>query len=208
MSTEIHEEQEVLEAGVDLENADKAVILIHGRGGSAEGILGLEEQLDLDNTAFFAPQAYHRTWYPQSFMQPREENQPHLNSALSKIRNLLEELSEYIEKDNIFLVGFSQGGCLAAEYAASNPARFGGVLVFSGGLIGEELASYCGDLESTTVFLGCAENDSHIPKERVDQTESVFRELNASVEKHIFEGSLHGITDYELKKAREIIGEK
>lgn len=103
------------------------------------------------------------------------------------------------------LLGFSQGACLASEFVASNPERYGGLVAFSGGLIGEEVQEFSGDLEETLVFLGCAKNDPHIPLERVEKTEEVFEKLNASVDKYTFEGSYHGILDEELERAREII---
>ena len=205
MSTEIHEDQEILTAGSNLEDAEKAVILLHGRGATAQGILQLENQLKVNNTSFFAPQAAQRTWYPNSFLQPRENNQPHLKSALKTVNRLVERISKELSREKIVIAGFSQGACLATEYAASEPEKFGGVIGFSGGLIGKELPNYTGDLEDTPVFLGCAENDPHIPLERVEETEKVFRELNANVEKHIFEGSYHGIVSTEIEKARQLV---
>lgn len=198
-----HEEQKVIQAGKPLEEAEKAVIMVHGRGATANSMIQLESQLP--EAAYLAPQAKNRTWYPHSFMEPREKNQPELDSALNKVDQLVGKAATEVGLENVYLLGFSQGACLASEYTAQNPDKYGGLIAFSGGLIGKEAQKFSGDMEQTEVFLGCAENDPHIPKDRVNQTEDIFQKLNADVEKYIFEGSHHGIVDYELKRAREII---
>lgn len=194
----IHQDTETLESG----GGDKAVILLHGRGASSGSIIRLADKLP--DARYYAPQASNREWYPNSFLRPREENQPHLDSALEKIDSIVDNISEQISNEKIVVAGFSQGACLASEYAASNPDKVGGVIAFSGGLIGEEIREFEGEMDAK-VFLGCAENDPHIPKSRVDETEQVFKGLNADVEKYIFEGSHHSINDYEIQKASEII---
>lgn len=202
---QLHEGQEVLKSG-DAENFEKAVIMIHGRGATAHSILQLEKKLP--KALYYAPQAANNTWYPRSFMNPVEDNQPYLDSALKKVYSLVEELKEKgFEQEDIFLLGFSQGACLASEYVARNPGKYGGLIVFSGGVIGETVKDYSGSMENTPVFIGCSDNDPHIPLERVNQTEQVFKEMDANVEKHVFEGSFHGITDYELEQARKIIND-
>lgn len=199
----IHENWKVISQGQRIEDADRAVIMLHGRGATAESIINLSEELP--EAAFLAPQAENRTWYPKSFLEPREENQPHLDSALDQVDSLVEEVSEHVGREKIVLLGFSQGACLASEYVASNPDRFGGLVVLSGGMIGEKIQDYSGDLEDTPVYIGCSENDPHIPIERVNETEEKFDELNAEVEKQIFPGSSHGLFQPEIEKAREII---
>ena len=200
---DVHEEGEVLKAGPDLEEADKAVIMIHGRGATAHSIIQLHRQLP--EATFLAPQASNREWYPRSFMESRERNQPNLDSALRKIDSLVEKASREVGKENVFLLGFSQGACLASEYMASNPDRYGGLIALSGGLIGEEIRDFSGNMDRTPVFLGCAEEDPHIPLERVNETEELFQELNSDVEKYIFEGSQHGIVDYEVERIVEML---
>lgn len=200
----IHDEQKVLTKGLSLEDADRAVVMLHGRGASAQSMLQLVD--DLPEAAYLAPQASRRTWYPHSFLEPREKNQPHLDSALRKVEDTVEKASRLVGLENVVLLGFSQGACLASEYAASNPGRYGGVVLFSGGLIGDQLPEYTGDMEGTPVFIGCAEDDPHIPFSRVDETVEVFKDLDAEiVEKYVLEGSHHGIVEYELEKASEII---
>lgn len=198
-----HKGQTVLRSGQGLENAEKAVVLIHGRGATASSILQLSEALP--EAAYLAPQASGRTWYPESFMELRKENQPHLDSALEKVGSVVEEVEKHLPREKIILLGFSQGACLASEFVARNPERYGGLLAFSGGLIGEEVSEFSGDMDGTPVFLGCSENDPHIPLERVNATEKVFKDLNAEVEKYIFEGSHHGIVDHEMERAAEMV---
>lgn len=183
------------------ENAETAGVLIHGRGATAKSILGLKNRIENKNIYFIAPQAETREWYPNSFLNPIEENQPELNQALNTVKECIRSLEEKgFEKEDIFLLGFSQGACLATEYAARNPSKFKAVIGLSGGLIGPEGTefSYSGSLESTPVFLGCSENDPHIPKTRVDETAEALEDLNAEVEKRIYEGSFHGIIEDEV----------
>ena len=181
--------------------ADTAGILIHGRGATSESILGLKNQIKNEDTYYIAPQAETREWYPNSFLNPIGKNQPELDQALETIENCIEKLGEKeFESEDIFLLGFSQGACLVTEYAARNPKRFKAVIGLSGGLIGPKgrKFSYSGDLEETPVFLGCSENDPHIPKSRVDETKEVLEGLNGEVEKRIYEGSFHGIVEDEI----------
>ena len=183
------------------ENAETAGILIHGRGATAESILGLKNRIENQDIYYMAPQAETLEWYPNSFLKPIEENQPELDKALETVEKCIEDLEEKgFERENIFLLGFSQGACLVTEYAARNPEKFKAVIGLSGGLIGPEGKEfgYSGDLEETPVFLGCSENDPHIPKSRVDETEDVLQGLNAEVEKRIYEGSFHRIVEDEL----------
>jgi len=199
----VHEDQATFEAGQDLEEADKAVLMLHGRGATAKSILQLSEQLP--EAAYIAPQAANREWYPKSFLEPREKNQENLDSALDLVDSLVSDLASAVGKENVYLLGFSQGACLASEYAASNPDRYGGLIVLSGGLIGEEVKEFEGDMEGTPVFIGCSDNDPHIPLERVKETVETMENLNAEVEEYIMEGSHHGIVDYEIEKIREML---
>ena len=203
MTEKIHEDQPVQRSGLQLEEAEKAVIMLHGRGASAGGMIQLSE--NLPEAAYLAPQASRRTWYPHSFLEPREKNQPHLESALRTVDSLVEKAANHVGKENVFLLGFSQGACLTSEYVASNPDRYGGAILFSGGLIGDEVGEFEGDLEETPVFIGCSDNDPHIPLERVNETEEVLEGLNGEVEKYIMEGSHHGIVEHEIERAAEII---
>lgn len=195
-----HDDEEVLrtESG-----KGKTVIMLHGRGATAHSIMQLEKQLP--EAEYIAPQARNNTWYPESFMAPVERNQPYLDSALKKVHGIVQEKSRELGTENIFLLGFSQGACLASEYVARNPKSYGGLILFSGGLIGEDIRDYRGNLEKTPVFIGCSEKDPHIPLQRVNDTEEVFKQLNGVVNKHIFDGSAHTVTDHEITAAENII---
>lgn len=199
----IHQDQPTLEKGQNLENADKAVIMLHGRGATAQSIIQLSEKLP--KAAYIAPQAAKRAWYPRSFLEPREKNQPHLDSALELVDSLVKKSASKVGKENVYLLGFSQGACLTSEYAASHPDQYGGLIILSGGLIGEQTITYEGDLEHTPVFIGCSDNDPHIPLKRVNQTEKTFQNMNADIEKYIMTGSHHGIVDKEIERMKDML---
>lgn len=189
------------------EDGELAAVMIHGRGATPESVLNLSQHIE-KNIYYVAPEAKGREWYPESFLNPIEDNQPYLDRALEKLGNTVEFLEERgYTKDEIILLGFSQGGCLVTEYAARNTENYHAVIGLSGGLIGPmgKNFDYSGNMEETPVFLGCSENDPHIPKERVDETAEVFRELNADVEKRIYPGSAHSINQNELEWINENI---
>lgn len=198
-----HSTARVYGAGAPIDQARAALILIHGRGSSAQNILGLAEGMPLNDIAVIAPNAVGQTWYPQRFIRPVAENEPYLSSALGLIKQLVMHLNEAgIPTDKIIIGGFSQGACLASEYVAQNPARYGGLAVFSGGLIGESVAreNYPAetDLAGTPVFIGCSDVDFHIPVERVHETTAILRELGGNVTERIYENMEHTINDDEL----------
>ena len=203
-----HQEQPVLEAGAPLADARAAMILLHGRGASAQGMLALADELGVPDVAYRAPQAARRSWYPQSFTAPFEENEPDLSAALRVIDDLIDQLCETnVTEEQIVLLGFSQGACLATEYAARHPQRYGGVVGLSGGLIGPEDTTfdYDGTLDGTPVFLGCSDQDPYIPLERVEETAEVLRHLGATVTKRIYEGMGHTTNEDELTHARTLL---
>ncbi len=203
-----HGNQPVKTAGAALDDAETAVIMIHGRGASADSILHLAQQLPQKQTAFLAPQAANREWYPRSFLVPVEENEPGRTSGLQVISSLIDEANDAgIDTEDIILLGFSQGACLATEYAARHPQRYRGVVGLSGGLIGETIDTddYDGELSGTPVFLGCSDRDPHIPAERVETTAAVFEQLNGDVEKRIYEGMGHTINEDEIRYVRTLI---
>ncbi len=204
-----HASQPVLRRGPDPEDARLTAIMIHGRGASAEDILGLAMEFNTTDVAYLAPQAAGNTWYPYSFLVPMERNEPGLSSGLTRIGSLLEELDRAgIPSDRVVLAGFSQGACLSLEFAARHARRFAGVIGFSGGLIGPPgtARGYAGTLDGTPVFLGCSDIDPHIPLERVDETADVFRRLGAQVDRRIYPRMGHTINTDEIKAARAILG--
>ncbi len=196
-------------AGADLTDADAAVILIHGRGATARGMLDFARQLGHNNVAYLAPQAECRTWYPQSFLAPLEANQPKLSSALTRVETVLETVTDAgIPLEKTILGGFSQGACLSTEYAARNADRYGGIVALSGGVIGPDGTprEYEGSMEGTPVFIGCSDRDPHIPLERVKETTQVFEGLEADVTERIYEGMGHTINEDELVFLQELVG--
>lgn len=203
-----HALQRVLAAGEPLQEARAAMIMVHGRGASAANILGLSAALKVDGFAYLAPEASGNTWYPYSFLQPLEHNEPHLSSALGVVGQLVDHIVEAgVPTDRLMLLGFSQGACLSLEFAARNPARYGGIVGFSGGLIGppDTLRDYPGSLEGTPVFLGSSDPDSHIPVERVHETDAVLTGMGAAVLTRIYPGMGHMIDQDEIDAAREMM---
>ena len=206
-----HQGQPVLEKGRKPEDASAAVILLHGRGASADSILTLERSLRdtvRSDLAWLAPQANYHTWYPYHFIQPEEKNEPSLTSALKIVGELLERLSAAgIPREKTVIAGFSQGACLSLEYAGRNPGRDGGILALSGGLIGETVddTKYQGSMDETPVFLGCSDYDPHIPEDRVHESAEVFDRLGADVTKKIYEGLGHTINKDELNYFRKML---
>lgn len=203
-----HQNQSVATAGAKEQQAEGAVLLVHGRGASSQSMLLFADELGGDRIHYCALQASGHTWYPQSFLAPKEQNQPGINSGLQAIFDQIKRLNEAgIPTDKIILLGFSQGACLASEFAARHPQRFGGVVALSGGLIGPEIhpEDYEGSFEDTPVFLGCSDRDPHIPQERVDETEQVFLQLGADVIKKIYKGMGHTVNQDEINAVQQII---
>ncbi len=204
-----HASTRTLTYGVPLEQAKAAVILLHGRGSSPEDILSLVPYIDHGDTAYLAPAAAGSTWYPQPFLAPQQANQPWLSSALARVKGLLDQLTGgYLSTSRIALMGFSQGGCLVTEYAARNPARYGSIIAFSGGVIGHEsdLKDYTGTLAGTPVLMGCSDIDPFIPLARVRRTEDILREMGADVDVRIYPGMGHLVNADELAAARDLVG--
>ena len=203
----LHADGRVVSLGVAPQNAERAMILVHGRGATPESILSLVDELPSDlGFAFVAPGASESTahpgsWYPKSFLAPIEANEPGLSSGLAKIEEAVLELGMHgIAPENILLVGFSQGACLTAEFAARRAQRWGGMAALTGGLVGDrdEPRDYAGGFHGTPVFLGCSDRDPHVPLWRVDETEDVLRRMGAQVEKRVYPGMPHTVIRDEL----------
>lgn len=203
-----HQDQPLLTAGADLSAADRAVVMVHGRGATARSILGMAGELGHPDVAYLAPQAAGNEWYPNSFLAPVERNEPGRQSGLQAIGDALTAASDAgIARDRVLLLGFSQGGCLATEFVARNPARYGGLVALSGGLIGEEIdvTAYDGDLDGMPAFFGCSTNDPHIPEQRVHDSATVLERLGATVTKRLYEGLGHGVNEDELQTVSELL---
>lgn len=208
-----HRGMPVARAGATLEEADAVVILVHGRGGSATDIISLAGVLVQGHPrahrfAFVAPQARGHTWYPYSFLAPIPQNEPGITSGIGAVHALLEAaLAAGIPRERVVIGGFSQGACLALEYAARHAARFGALLGFSGGLIGPDgtARDYPGNFEGTPAFLGCSDVDPHIPAPRVEETAAVLGGMGARVDRRFYEGMGHTINDDEVRAAQELL---
>lgn len=206
--TSPHQGQRVVRAGVPLEAAKAAMVLLHGRGASAENILELARELAVPGFAYLAPQAANYSWYPNSFLAPIESNEPGISSGLSAVGDIVTEIQNAgISSERMILLGFSQGACLALEFAARNARRWGGIAALSGGLIGPEGTprEYHGSLQETPVFLGCSEVDPHIPKARVIETAQVMKRLGGDVTLNLYANMGHTVNRDEINAVTEIM---
>lgn len=207
--TDPHAGQPVLHGGVPIDRARLAVILVHGRGGSPEDMLGLANELNVSDVAYLAPAAAGGTWYPQSFLAPIDQNEPGLSSALGVLDRLVSTLAQQgVTDERVALLGFSQGACLALEFAARRARRYAAVVALSGGLIGPPGTPrpYGGTFESTPVFLGCSDIDPHIPLQRVHESADVFRRLKASVDERIYPRMGHTVNREEIDAVSALLG--
>ena len=205
-----HGNQPVHYLGAPLAEAKGAVVLLHGRGGSAEDILSLAEPLYREGLAYLAPQAAGHTWYPNSFLAPREANEPYLSSALEKVGAVVSEIEAAgIPRDRILIAGFSQGACLASEFVASNPARYAGLIAFTGGLVGPPEADlrHEGFLAGTPALFLSGDPDPHVPWQRVQASAAEFERMGAIVVARRYPGRPHTISAEELELARTLVRE-
>lgn len=194
--------------GGNLENPQKALIMIHGRGGSAQDIMGLSEYLNVKDYLLLGPEADQNTWYPNSFIAPISTNEPQLTRAIEIISEAVKIANEKgVLNENIFLLGFSQGACLALEYSTRYAKRFGGIIAFTGGLIGDKIynENYSGNFEGTPVFIGTSDPDFHIPVSRVQESTSLMQEMGAKVDERIYKNMGHTITQEEIQIVNDTI---
>lgn len=203
-----HSHAQILRRGSQTGEARAGLIMLHGRGATAESILALAEELDIEETAVLAPQAEGSVWYPQSFLAPREANQPGIDGAFAVVSSLIAELEGAgVPAERICLLGFSQGACLAADYLLHYPGRYGGVLALSGGLIGPPGTAFepAGTLSGTPVFLGCSDSDPFIPAERVAETHEALERAGAASEIQLYPGMPHTINADEVARVNRIL---
>lgn len=202
-----HEGAKVLRAGTPLERARAAMILVHGRGASAHDIMTVGNELSHPDIAYLAPEAKGNAWYPYPFTAPLEQNEPYLSSALELLESLLSEVMEHVTREHVMLLGFSQGACLTLEFAARHAARYGGVIAFSGGLIGPDGTSrdYPGSFAGTPAFIGCSDVDPHIKKERVIEAGDVLKRMNAGVTVKLYPNMPHTVNADEIHQAAQIV---
>jgi len=195
-------------AGAPAATAKGALVMLHGRGGTASNILSLARELNVADFALYAPQATNNSWYPYSFMAPDEQNQPALNSALQVIGDLVKQIEQDgIPAEKIYFMGFSQGACLTLEYITRNAQRFGGAIVFTGGLVGEQLnlANYTGDFNDTPILITTGNPDPHVPLSRVEESVKILEQHYAKVTLKVYPGRPHTITQEEIDLANTVI---
>lgn len=198
----------LLRLGAAPGEAEAAVLLVHGRGGSPEGIAEFTRLLNRPSTTWVAPAALQGSWYPYSFLASLDRNQPWLDSALGILDSTVAQLGEEgVPPDRVVLLGFSQGACLATEFTARHARRWGGLAALSGGLIGPpgSLFEYAGSLDGTPAFFGCGDPDPHIPRDRVEESGQVFASLGADVDVRIYEGLGHTVNNDEIEAVRTLL---
>jgi phospholipase/carboxylesterase len=201
-------DKKIITAGNKLTVAKNALILLHGRGSTAEDIMGLSTELDVKDFALIAPQATNHTWYPYSFMAPIEQNEPWLSSSVKLIAEVVSDIRRAgITDEHIYFAGFSQGACLTLEFIARNATRWGGAAAFTGGLIGDQIyhKNYSGDFHGTPVFIGTSDPDPHVPVKRVNETTKILKAMNAYVTEKVYLNMGHTVSRDEIVSANTLI---
>jgi phospholipase/carboxylesterase len=201
-------QKNIVTAGKKLSEANKVLIMIHGRGGSAEDILSLASHLSVDDFALLAPQATDHTWYPYSFMAPPAQNEPWLSSALSVLEEIVADVARAgIPANQVYFLGFSQGACLTLEFVTRNAKQYGGVVAFTGGLIGDKIypENYKGSFNGTPVFIGSSNPDMHVPVERVYATANIMRDMQADITEKVYLNMGHTINQDEIDQANRLV---
>lgn len=200
--------KDIILAGSNVKNAKKALIMLHGRGGTAEDIMGLSGHLGVQDFSLVAPQATSHSWYPYSFLAPPDQNEPWLSSALDVVNDVVSDLNkEGITSDRIYFLGFSQGACLTLEFVARNARKWGGVVAFTGGLIGDKIYTekYRGDFQGTPILIGTSDPDPHVPVSRVLSSAKILRSMNADVTEKVYPDMGHTINAEELALANTLV---
>lgn len=201
-------QKRIVYAGKKVNETDKALIMLHGRGASAQDILSLSPYLEVKDFALLAPQASNNTWYPLPFLAPPNQNEPWLTSALYLIGEIVHDLKlQGIRDDHIYFLGFSQGACLTLEFTARNARKWGGVVAFTGGLIGDKIypENYNGDFDQTPIFIGTSDPDPHIPLDRVHASAKIINEMNGMVRTEVYKNMGHTINQDEFDKVNEFV---
>ncbi len=201
-------QKNIVTAGVPLAQASKVLIMLHGRGANAADILSLASHLQVKDYALLAPEATGHSWYPYSFMMPRQQNEPWLTSALDLLAQIVNDVkAEGLASHQIYFAGFSQGACLSLEFTSRHATKYGGIVAFTGGLIGDHLdpSIYQGSFENTPVFIGTSDPDPHVPVSRVNETVEQMRLMNADVTAQIYEGMGHTINQNEIDLANHLV---
>ena len=202
-----HAREPVRHAGQPLDKAHGAMILVHGRGASATDIMTVGNELMHPGFAYLAPEAAGHAWYPNPFTAALENNEPYLSSALSVLESLVEKVVAHVPHERVILLGFSQGACLMLEFAARHARRYGGLIAFSGGLIGPDGTprDYPGSFSGTPAFIGCSDVDPHIAKERVIEAGDVLKRMGANVTVRLYPNMAHTVNADEIHSAAQVV---
>ena len=195
-------------AGKTVSALGKVLIMLHGRGGSAEDIVSIASYLNVQEYSLIAPRATNNSWYPYSFLVPPAQNEPWLSSALGLVKNVVEEVNNKgVVCENIYFMGFSQGACLTLEFVARNATKYGGIAAFTGGLIGDKVYphNYSGDFNQTPIFIGTSNPDPHVPVDRVYATTHLLRSMNAAVTEKVYPNMGHTINEDEIALANKLV---
>lgn len=201
-------QKEIISSGKKLAEARKVLIMLHGRGASADDILRLAPYLNVEDFALLAPQATNYTWYPYSFLVARSQNEPWLSSALELLNEITKDVNQAgIPNNQIYFLGFSQGACLTLEFITRNAQRWGGAVAFTGGLIGDKIdkENYKGNFEGTPVFIGTSDPDPHVPVTRVKESASLLNAMHAAVTEKVYPNIGHTISEDEIEKANQLV---
>lgn len=207
MTSDMHKKN-IQTAGKSLKEAEKVLIMIHGRGADARDILGLASHFNVSEYALLAPEATNNTWYPNSFIAKPEQNEPWLSSALDLLKEVVDDVTKQgIPAENIYFLGFSQGACLALEFCTRHAKKYGGIAAFTGGLIGDKInqENYSGNFDRTPIFIGTGNPDHHVPLERVKESAGILEKMNAKVHLQVYEGRTHSISPDEIGEANRVI---
>ncbi|HKC20862.1 MAG TPA: alpha/beta hydrolase [Candidatus Dormibacteraeota bacterium] len=199
--------QHMLQGGEPLNSARAAMILLHGRGATAEDIMTIAAEVHAPGWIYFAPQAAGGAWYPNPFTAPIESNEPYLSTALEMVSNLVGRIEPRVPGQRIVLLGFSQGACLALEWCVRNPRRYGAIAGLSGGLIGPDGTprDETSKFDHTPVFLGCSDVDPYIRKDRVEEAAAVYGRMGAQVDLRFYPGMAHLVSEEEIEVVRSLI---
>jgi phospholipase/carboxylesterase len=201
-------QKHVLLKGRKLGEAERVLVMLHGRGANAEDILSMANYLNVKEFTLLAPQATGNSWYPNSFLAPPYTNEPWLSSAISLLDDITGDITENgVDFNNIFFLGFSQGACLTLEFVTRNARKYGGVAAFTGGLIGDKIyeQNYSGDFDSTPVFIGTSDPDHHVPVQRVLDSVKILKDMNAQVTNKIYKNMGHTINEDEIETVNNLI---
>lgn len=198
----------IVSARPTLGEASRVLVMLHGRGATAQDILSLADYLNVEDYSKLAPQATNHTWYPLSFLATPSQNEPWLSSAMDLLTEVVYDINDAgIADDKIYFLGFSQGACLTLEFVTRNARKWGGAVAFTGGLIGDKIyhENYKGDFKETPVYIGTSDPDPHVPVERVNETTQILTAMNARITTDVFPGMGHTVSEKEIEQANKLV---